>query len=221
MVNVRIRTAIMELTVFSNNMEQTHCDHCGASLKKFWHRLSPGLVRSLIKFRRAIHEHNRNSLHLYNDLKSENELTVAEQMNWTKLRFHGLVAKAPEEKHWLLTHRGAQFLNGEIQIPKRVQTFRNHVIAKDEAMVTVKDVIGEMPYFDQKSDMVFDYADETDMENVKIHRAKKNKIKNPCPKCGEHMKIIFKYEGDSRGNTVKLTDKKLQCPKCGTIDFIL
>lgn len=197
---------------------QTHCETCGASLKKFWHRLSPGLVRSLIKFRQAVHEKNRNSLHLYNDLTGENQLTTAEQMNWTKLRFHALVAKATEPNHWLLTHRGAQFLNGEIAIPKRVQTFRNRIVGKDWELVNVKDVIGELPVFDSKADMKFDYASETDMEKVTTIR-KKGKIKNPCPRCGVNMKIALrtKYKKES---TAKI-EKYLKCPKCGAEDFIL
>jgi hypothetical protein len=198
---------------------QTHCEKCGASLKKFWHRLSPGLIGSLIKFRRVVQEKNSNNLHLYNDLKGPNQLTTAEQMNWTKLRFNGLVAKAEQEKHWLITRRGGQFLNGAIAIPKRVQTFRNRVIAKDEETVYIKDIIHDLPVFDSREDMKFDYAGETDMETVRIANKKKNKIKNPCPKCGTSMKLNLTTE--FQGNVAKVVKKNLKCPKCGEEDFIL
>jgi|GEM_PF-1501408 len=203
-------------------MEQTTCEHCGASLKKFWHRLSPGLVGSLIKFRRAVHQLDRNNLHLYNDLTGENELTVAEQMNWTKLRFHGLVAKSDEEKHWLLTRRGAEFLNGTLAVPKRVRTFRNHVIERDEELIYVKDIVGKLPYFDSKTDMSFDYADENDMEKVKIYRAKKNKKgKMICPECKNKLKIATSVAPGKDKDSVKVT-RILKCSNllCGYEELI-
>jgi hypothetical protein len=195
-------------------MNELYCEHCGASLKKFWHRLTPGLVRALIKFRRAVHEKNRNSLHLYQDLTGENQLTTAEQMNWTKLRFHGLVAKAKEEKHWLITKRGAQFLNGEIEVPKRVQTFRNRVVAHDAEMVFIKNVIGEVPYFESRQDFEFDQADSEDMAEAVIVKSnkKKKKVKHLCPICRTETKIKTEITS-TVGNTASFINWRV-CPKC-------
>jgi len=144
------------------------CPHCGANLNKFWHRLNAGMVSALVKFKRGIIEKNRNSIHLYKDLQGENKLTTAEQMNWTKLRFHGLVAKCKEDGerkrgYWLLTHRGNEFLAGRIQIPKKVQTFRNKITAHDEEYVTVTDVIKQQPYWDNV-DTYIEFADVADIK---------------------------------------------------------
>lgn len=144
------------------------CPHCGASLKMFWHRLNGGMVSALVKFKRAVIEKDRNSLHLYKDLVGENRLTTQEQMNWTKLRFHGLVAKCKEDGarkrgYWLLTKRGNDFLAGKIQIPKKVQTFRNKITAYDDEYVTVGDVIKQAPYWDTAEDYRFNFADVTDV----------------------------------------------------------
>ncbi len=144
------------------------CPHCGASMKMFWHRLNAGMISALVKFKRSIIEKERNSLHLYRDLVVENKLTTQEQMNWTKLRFHGLVAKCKEDGerkrgYWLLTHRGNEFLAGRIQIPRKVQTFRNKITAYDDLYVTIGDVIKEVPYWDSAEDFRYDFADITDV----------------------------------------------------------
>lgn len=112
------------------------------------------MVDALVKFRRAIKEQGRNDLHIYQDLIGENELSTAQQMNWTKLRFHGLVAKVKTEDgerkhgHWLLTSRGRRFLDGEISIHRRVQTLNNKVIERDLELVDVRQVLQHQPVFD-------------------------------------------------------------------------
>jgi hypothetical protein len=200
-------------------MENKRCEHCQEGeyiirVKKFWHRLSPGIVQALIKFRRAVHENGRNSLHLYNDLKGENQLTTVEQMNWTKLRFHGLVAKAQEERHWLLTHRGVEFLNGELRIPKRVQTVLNRVIGKDDELVMVKDVIGELPVWDSKDEIKSDVASETDIDAVVAINKKKVKGKKYCSQCGEGiLKFMFEDTLNKETNTMKVK-RFLKCTVC-------
>ncbi len=57
--------------------------------------------------------------------------------------------------HWLLTHRGAQFLHGELRVPAEVRVFRNRVEGYSEDYVSVKDVIGEV-YLDKKDDYVYE-----------------------------------------------------------------
>jgi len=205
---------------------QKHCESCGASLRKYSHRLTPILVKALIKFRTAVVKKNENKIHLINDLKgTPEELEPYEWKNWTKVRFHGLVAKYKtdgiwERGYWLITHRGAQFLNGEISIPKTVQTYRNVIVARSEDEVFIKDVMGSTPYVEALKDIEF--STPTDKEiNVAIekNKPKKNKIKNPCPKCGEKMRLNIKVE--YLGNVAKVVKKNLKCPKCGEEDFIL
>lgn len=142
------------------------CPHCGASMKMYWHRLNAGLVHALVKVYTRVVEKNENKVS-----KKEIKLTHSEYGNFQKLRFHALIAKYKENGQWvrgtwLLTHRGAQFLRGEIQIPRKVQTFRNKITAHDEEYVTVTDVIKEQPYWDTAETYIHfaDIADVTDAE---------------------------------------------------------
>jgi len=199
-----------------------YCEHCGASLKKYWHRLTPGMVRALIKANRFVASVKNNKFHLYNDLTEENKLTTVEQMNWTKLRFHGLVAKVKtngdwERGYWLITRRGGQFLKSEISVPVQVQTFRNKVIGHSVEQVLIKDVIKNLPYFDKSFD--FDYASEEDLENVPTVKRMK-KTKNLCPKCGQ-AEMTKKFNAEPKDEKTYYTSTFRECPNCGFKDTIL
>ena len=126
------------------------CPHCGASMASYWHSLTPGILNALVKFYTAICDHKVNKIHLLKDMKGHSyELTDHEWNNFTKLRFHGLAVQDDESGYWLITRRGVKFLHGEIQIPDRVRTFRGEIIERSENYVTVNDVMGTQPYFEQ------------------------------------------------------------------------
>jgi DNA-directed RNA polymerase subunit M/transcription elongation factor TFIIS len=187
------------------------CDHCGASMKKHWHSITPGLATALVKFRLAVHNKNSNSIHL----QSEINLTKNEYNNFQKLRFHALIAKTGKTGYWLLTHRGAQFLNGEMAIPERVETFRNRVVAHSEELVTIQQVYGgEKPIFEQSFD--FDYATEDDLVSTMAIKNKR-KGKPKCPTCGNTLIPETKTEPGSNPNSLILS-KFMVCPNktgCG------
>jgi hypothetical protein len=124
------------------------CPHCNASLRKYWHSLTPGLVKVLVKCYAYASEHD--NLFKMRDLK----LDHSEYGNFQKLRFHALIAKKKQdgekvERVWLITQRGADFLKGMIQIPDKVQTFRNKVVDHSPELVTVRDVMKSEPYWEQ------------------------------------------------------------------------
>lgn len=130
-------------------VEDEVCPHCGAKKKVYWQRLSPILVKTLVKFKAAVIQKGENKIHLRDDL----ELTKSEYTNFQKLRFHGLVAKYKIEGkniygYWVLTRRGSDFLKNEITVPVKVKTYRNKVIGYSEARVTVIDVIKSPVYVD-------------------------------------------------------------------------
>src|SRR3990167_9444573 len=121
------------ITVINKN----RCEHCGANLKAFWHTLTPGLAAILIKCFKFVRENNKNEFHLQKDL----HLNVNEFSNFTKLRFHALVAKIDDKPgYWLVTKRGGEFLRGEISIPPKVKTFRNRVEGHSTETVTIAEV---------------------------------------------------------------------------------
>lgn len=114
------------------------CEHCNASLKEWWHTLTPGLVNALFKFVKAVKAKGINEVHL----QTEVELTKNEYNNFQKLRFHALVAKVKENKahkagYWLVTARAGQFLRREIKVHRKVKTFRNRVIGYSDEMISI------------------------------------------------------------------------------------
>src|ERR1022692_1181022 len=120
------------------------CPHCGAGMKAFWHTLNPGLVSVLIKCIQFVHDHKKNEFHLQNDL----HLSVNEFSNFTKLRFHALVAKVEGKPgFWLITARGGQCLRGEIAVPFRVKTFRNRVLEHSPELIHINELKGKVPEF--------------------------------------------------------------------------
>ena len=137
------------------------CPFCNASLKQYWHKLTPILVNALVKFKRGVLKEGENRVHLIKTLKgTENELKPYEWKNWTKLRFHGLVAKYKvdgvwDRGYWVLTKRGNDFLQGKLAVPSKVQTFRNKVIDHGDNLVYIKDVLGSTPYLE---DSDFEYS---------------------------------------------------------------
>lgn len=151
---------LWRLEDFLNKLEKKtgdRCPVCKASLKQYWHTITPGMINGLIKFKRAVVERGENKIHLLEDMTGKNKLSRHEWNNWTRLRFHALVAKHKTDGehdagYWLLTRRGSEFLLGEAEIPQKVKTFRNRVIGYSEEKVKIKDVVGKMPYFEKKFD---------------------------------------------------------------------
>lgn len=120
------------------------CEHCGAITNKYWHRLTPVLVHALVKTLTVVREQDKNFVK-----KGDLDLTHSEYGNYQKLRFHALIAKHRDDDGrfdgWLITDRGGKFLRNELTVPVRVQTFRNTIVAHDENLVSIVDVIGYTP----------------------------------------------------------------------------
>lgn len=150
-----------------------HCEYCGAALTKYWHKLTPVLVDSLIEAHKAVVRNNENHFE-----KADLQLSHSQYGNFQKLRFHGLIAKFKEDDglgrkvwrrgHWLITKRGAAFLKGEEDIPYQVQTFRNRVVDHDSRNVNIKDVIGNVPYLESFADFERERATPGDLEQARL-----------------------------------------------------
>lgn len=129
------------------------CEHCGARLKEWWHTLSPGLVRTLIKVVEAVKKSGENDFHL----QVNGEMNNNEFSNFPKLRVHGLVARVTNDKgiaaaHWLLTSKAGKFLRGEIHIPKKVKTFRGKVVGHSEELTHISEYRNQVGWFEQDFD---------------------------------------------------------------------
>ena len=105
------------------------CDHCGSKSTIYTHSLGKGLVLALLKFKRAVMDHDRNSIHTQRDMNGRPyELSKTEYANWTMLRYHGLVTHDDNKGKgfWILTRRGNAFIKGE-PVPAKTRVLNNEV----------------------------------------------------------------------------------------------
>jgi hypothetical protein len=206
-----------ELTEFMVDNDLRNCLCCEASLSKSNHAITAGMVSALAKMYAHVIRTGKNDVNPRKDMdRTENELTKDEDGNWTKLRFHALIAKVKENgQHkrgrWLITRRGAQFLRGEIQIPARVWTFRNHIVERSEEMVTVAQVYGSEPYYPTYADFPFEQATEEDIATVKTAKARKKKVR--CHICTKG-EIKRRMTADIVDNVARPTYWNV-CTNCG------
>ncbi len=150
-----------------------HCEHCGAAITKYWHKLTPILVDSLVIAHKAVVAKDENHIE-----KGDLQLSHSQYGNFQKLRFHGLIAKFKEDDgsgnlvwrrgHWLITRRGAAFLRGDEDIPSKVQTFRNRVVDRDTRLVNIKDVLGQVPHLETFADFERERATSADLAQATL-----------------------------------------------------
>lgn len=151
------------------SQEAGKCVCCGAVVKKYWYKLTPGLVDILIAVLKRVKETDQNHVPL-KDLYDV--LTPYQTTQMTKLRFHGLIAKHRDEDGkqdgWLITTRGGQFLRDEVRVPLRVQTYRNKVVGHDSATVGRNDLVpaDKREYLEQM--FAYERATPADMQQASL-----------------------------------------------------
>lgn len=139
------------------------CPTCGAKVKKYWHPISIGMVKALVKVHKAVVMKGVNDIKI-SRLPEDMALTFNERGNFTKLRFHALVAKVKVDgKHmsnrWLITRKGYAFLYGN-PVPAKVLTYRNQVEDHSEETTTIGEVL--------KGDLFFETIDTVQAEIQKL-----------------------------------------------------
>lgn len=197
-------------------MTQEVCPHCGSSLKKYWHRLTPGLVKTLVKVYKAVSIKQENRV-----TKNDLNLSHSEYGNFQKLRFHALIAKVKvdgkwDRRSWLLTKRAGDFLKGRIDVPYRVQTFRNEVVGHDARRVFVKDVTDVTPYFESYEDFKnqFDFMElPEELVTAPIVKTIKKRGKKFFCSCGGRVLNRLIVVGETLHGSV-ITEKHAICQKC-------
>lgn len=179
--------------------------------------MTEGLLNALVKFRLAVSDKNENKVHLLQDMKGQPyELTEHEWNNFTRLRFHALVAKYKVDGvhlsgYWLITHRGAQFLKGEIKIPRLVKILNNVVVERSEDMVGVMDLTGSLPQFESRDEIVYEEATDQDVAVVIKKKSRKKKGQKLC-QCGGRM---LKGIKDEYVGEIARVSKYYKCVICG------
>lgn len=204
---------------------EKRCVRCNASTKRYWHKLTPGLVSALVKINKAVNLKKENDIRI-DRIPKDIALTHVERCNWQKLRLHGLIARVRffgqvKRGRWLITRKGFRFLHGK-EIPSRVLSFRNRVVGHSDEMTTITDVVRSTPYFESIEDIRFEYPEpkeegELEIENVPIftrsRKLKKGQI--PCPRCGSALtKRISSEPSPTSPNSVIVTEWK-ECKECG------
>jgi hypothetical protein len=137
------------------------CPHCGANMKIWEHKLSPGLVSCLIEAIKAVHRLGKNEFHLQQDLS----LSKTQYANFQTLRFHALIAKVEGKPgYWLITARGGQFLRGETAVPQKVKTFRNKVLDHSREIIHISQLKGKVPEFEKE--YAYEYQKMAEIETT-------------------------------------------------------
>lgn len=132
------QTTIFE---FEDGDDGDRCPNCGASMKSYWFKITPGLVKALVKMADRIRGTGVNRVH-----KKELPFGHSEYGNFQKLRFFGLIDKYRENGvwrrgDWCLTLNTVPFLNGMYRVPDKIRVFRNEIIEKSPNMVTIHEIM--------------------------------------------------------------------------------
>lgn len=113
------------------------CPHCGAKTVEYPHSLSRGLARVI--FRICQNLGPAREFHV-----GSCDLTNSQINNLQKLRYWGIIAKAPDETakggNWILTDLGLQFAQGRIMMRRKVWTYRGEFVRFEGDQILITDV---------------------------------------------------------------------------------
>lgn len=135
----------------------THCPHCDAPLRKHRHRLTPGLVKTLLKIVEYIHRRSEAGVQMPNRFKIGDKdlaLTISEAGNVYKLKHFNLIhaekdADGKKDAYWFVTRNAGKFLRGESPRPAAAETYRGQKISNDDEQeqVTIERFRGKIGEF--------------------------------------------------------------------------
>lgn len=131
--------------------KEEYCPHCQQSTT-YLLAIDQGTVHIVKQIARFIGRKGSNMVHPRNEMEPA-WLTSNEVGNLSRARSHGLIARVKDSPgHYLLTHKGAQFLHGKA-IPKYaiISKVEKHQIGywkPEENMVTVNDFNGSGEYWE-------------------------------------------------------------------------
>ena len=113
------------------------CPHCGAKMVEYPHTLSRSLARVIYRITQNLDADR--GFHV-----GSCDLTNSQINNLQKLRYWGVIAKAPDATakggNWILTDRGLAFAQGRIPLRRKVWTHRGEFVRFDGAQIIITDV---------------------------------------------------------------------------------
>jgi hypothetical protein len=122
------------------NLTHTKCPTCGSNTTGRWERLTPGIVRSLIKMWQVVHSTNKNSVHL----QQQCDFSKNEYNNFQKLRYFGLVRPTGARGRWLITRRGGHFIHGRAKVNAKLLIFQNGIKDRSSETVDIYQVLKQL-----------------------------------------------------------------------------
>lgn len=127
-----------------------HCVWCKGAVHVTDDRLTPGLVRTLLKMKGAVAIKGANDIRI-TKLTGGLKFSLSEHSNFHKLRKHGLVHWVKKDGkiqrgRWLITHKGWQFLAG-LAVPLTVYTYNDQVVAHSPETTTIYEAIRDEKYW--------------------------------------------------------------------------
>lgn len=120
-----------------------HCDRCSQTIKIYRYKIAKSHANFLKAMANAVRDSGVNDVDI-----STIGLAYSVRSQCTKMRQHGLIARVKNEagaqiaRHWLITHKGWEFLNGKT-IASKVVVFNNQVLGHDGEDTTIHQVLGE------------------------------------------------------------------------------
>jgi hypothetical protein len=131
--------------------DKEHCPNCKASMVSYWFEFDMPNASMLVAMSRIVRARlekdipftEANQIHV----QTMNTASYAMKSRTTQMAKLGLITKVLKDgKHqsgyWLITRRGWQAL-ANMPVPKKVESFRNDIIERDEELTTIKQVFAE------------------------------------------------------------------------------
>ena len=108
------------------------CEHCGAKMVTYKHKMNKGLCKGLI----VLDRHGGKA-----KLAELTELNYNQRNNFQKLQYWNLIVKNIETKEWTMTTWGKDFLLGKVAVQKNALTYRNELQGFEGETITIQDAL--------------------------------------------------------------------------------
>lgn len=117
--------------------ESDICPHCGAAMKEWQQRLTPGIIDALRKICLWAIENKTTTIHIptiFPDRSSGN--------NSYKLQYFAMMKATPDHRsgYFEIQEKAFDFISGRIPCHVWVKTFRNNVVEYSKEKIFVKEV---------------------------------------------------------------------------------
>lgn len=136
----------LELETERNN---GRCSTCHQTIKIYRYKINKIHATFLKEMAKAVVDSDKNDVDI-----STIGLAYSVRTQVTKMRLHGLIAHiktadgSNTPRHWLITSKGWNFLNGK-SIPSKVVVYNNQVLGHGDTTLNIYEVLGER--FDPKT----------------------------------------------------------------------